>query len=359
MKFIQVFLSFLKSVLEASRKPSIMWFAKVMLLASLGELGAQTFSAQIPIQAWGVTVTIGGNDSGFFVLLFVVSLVLLLYGEYREKKEADDSLLIAVRHMGLVDHGIDDIQNYLPKTLKRIRSQAFSILHVNSHQTNDMGELEAQLQNIHRLPQYIQDSGNTLNNAKKHILYGGVAPVPMVAAAGHIISNMQNVYVGDWDREKKKWHFNNEFDDGELLKFEEVDSKGYEATALTIAISLSIPIRKNVIQDEFSENALIEVTYALGNYKYDNASSSEKQERLAKSILEFINSNIIPNYPNLEKLDILITAQASLVFRIGSVLNQGHLPKIVFHHFNPKSENKKHPWGVVLNDGKNGYKVVA
>lgn len=359
MKFIQVVLSFISSVLEVSRKPSIMWFAKVILLASFGELGAQIFSAQFPVDQWGITFTIGGGDTGIFILLFAVSMALLIYGEYREKKEADDSQLIAVRHMGLVDHGIDDIRNYLPKMIKRIRPQPFSILHTNSHQTNDIGELEAQLQNICRLPQSIKDSGNTLNNAKKHIVYGGVAPVPMVATAGHIISNMQNVHVGDWDREKKKWHFNNEFDDGESLKFEEIDSKGYEATAVTLAISLSIPIRKNVIQDEFSENALVEVTYASGEHKYDNACSSEKQERLAKSILEFINNNIIPNYPNLEKLDILITAQASLVFRIGSVLNQGHLPKIVFHHFNPKSKSKKHPWGVVLNDSKNGYKVVA
>ena len=261
--------------------------------------------------------------------------------------------------MGLIDHAIDDIRNYLPKKLKRIRPHPFSIIHKGSHQTDSLDELKYQLDNICRLPQFIKDCGETLNNAKKNILYGGVAPVPMVATAGHIISNMQDVHIGDWDREKRKWHFNNEFDDGEELNFEEIDNKGFQTKRVALAISLSIPIRLNMIEEEFGKNALYKVTYESGKHEYDNACSSTKQARLVKNILEFINNVVIPNYSNLEQLDIFITAQASFVFRLGSVFNQAHLPKIVFHHFNPNNEAKKHPWGVILNDNTQGYKVVA
>ena len=358
MRFLQVILNFLTSVLEASRKPTINGFAKLILLASLGELSAQIFSAQIPLDEWGVTLTIGGGDTGLFFFLFFVSLALILYAEYRERKDADDSQLITVRHMGLIDHGIDDIRNYLPKKLKRIRPHPFSIIHKNSHQVTDVDELNAQLENICRLPQFINDSGKTLNNAKKHILYGGVAPVPMVALAGHVISNMQNVHVGDWDREKGKWHFNTDFDDGEKLKFEKIRIKSFEVTRVAIAMSFSIPIRMNLIEGEFPENAVYKVSFKSEKHGYDIACSALKQMRLAKDILEFINNDIIPRYPNLDQIDMFITGQTSLVFKVGSMLNQGHLPKIVFHHFNPKSEKAKHPWGVVLNDVQNGYKVV-
>jgi len=359
MRLVNVILNFLLSVLEASRKPTVNWFAKMILLASFGELGAHIFSAQIPIDRWGITFTIGGGNTGIFIFLFAVSLALLAYGEYSEKKEADDSQLITVRHMGLIDHGIDDIRNYLPKKLKRIRSQPFSIIHENSHQTNDLNELNNQLENICRLPLFIKDSGETLNNAKKHILYGGVAPVPMVATAGHVISNMQDVNVGDWDREKRKWHFNSEFDDKETLNFEEINNKCFQSKRVAIVISLSIPIRLNFIENDFSDDAIYKVTYESGEHKYDNACSSKKQARLAKSILEFINNEVLPSYPNLEQFDVFVSAQASFVFRIGSVLNQGHLPRIVFYHFDPNSEGKKHPWGVVLNDNKQGYEVVT
>ncbi|MBL4832701.1 MAG: SAVED domain-containing protein [Pseudomonas sp.] len=355
MKVVQVVLSFLLRCLEASRNPTLNGIAKIMLMASLGGLAVITGTFNIPTQ-WGpLTLTLGGGDAILCTSLLVISLLMIFYSEYQNKKEADDSQLIKIRHMGLIDHSIDDVQNYMPRKLKRIKAQPFDIEFDNSHKTTKIDELQQQLDQISRLPQTIKDSGRSLNNGKKHLVYGAVAPVPMLAAAGHLISNMQNVHIADWDREAKKWHFNDQLDDGENLKFEALDKKDDSAIAVSIAISLSLPLRLHKIKEEFSGSALYHIKSE--SQGYDKICSKIKQERLAKSILEFINNEVMPNYSNLNQLDFFVAAQASFIFQLGTVLNQGHLPKIVFHHFNPANEVKTHPWGVVINSGT--YEVVA
>ena len=355
MKVAHLFFSFLRLYVEAYRNPTMNGYAKMLTVWSLSGLAALSANISIPTQ-WGtITLTLGGGATVICVVLLIVSICMVCYTEYQDRKSAEDSQLIKVRHMGLIDHSIGDVQKYLPRELKRIKAQPFDIEFANSHKTTEMDELGEQLAQINRLPQTIKDSGRSLNNGKKHIVYSCVAPVPMVAAAGHLISNMQNVHVADWDREAKKWHFNDQLDDGEKLLFETIHKRDVSTVAVNIAISLSLPLRLHNIEEEFSGSALYHIK--SGSQGYDKTCSTAKQVRLAKGILEFINNEIIPNYPNLSRLDFFVAAQASFIFQLGSVLNQGHLPKIVFHHFNPANEEKSHPWGVAINSGT--YEVVV
>ena len=355
MKVAHLFFSFLRLYVEGYRNPTMNGYAKMLTVWSLSGLAALSANISIPTQ-WGtITLTLGGGATVICVVLLIVSVCMVCYTEYQDRKSAEDSQLIKVRHMGLIDHSIGDVQKYLPRELKRIKAQPFDIEFANSHKTTEMDELGEQLAQINRLPQTIKDSGRSLNNGKKHIVYSCVAPVPMVAAAGHLISNMQNVHVADWDREAKKWHFNDQLDDGENLLFETIHKRDVSTVAVNIAISLSLPLRLHNIEEEFSGSASYHIK--SGSQGYDKTCSTAKQMRLAKGILEFINNEIIPNYPNLNRLDFFVAAQASFIFQLGSVLNQGHLPKVVFHHFNPANEEKSHPWGVAINSGT--YEVVA
>ena len=355
MKVVHLFFSFLRLYVEGYRNPTMNGYAKMLTIWSLSGLAALSANINVPTK-WGViSFTLGGGATVICVILLTVSLLMVCYTEYQDRKSAEDSQLIKVRHMGLIDHSIGDVQKYLPRELKRIKPQPFDIEFDNSHKTTDIDDLAKQLAQIIRLPQTIKDSGRSLNNGKKHIVYSCVAPVPMIAAAGHIISNMQNVHVADWDREAKKWHFNDQLDDGENLIFETIDKKDVSTVAVNIAISLSLPLRLNKIEEEFSGSALYHINSVYQGY--DKICSKAKQERLAKGILEFINNEIIPNYSNLNRLDFFIAAQASFIFQLGTVLNQGHLPMTVFHHFNPANEVKTHPWAVAINNGT--YEVVA
>lgn len=358
-KYLHIFLNFFIKLAELKRKPSLNWAAKAILVAALATLASFNLTLEIPIKVLDTTLTLGGGDSFTFFVLLAIALAMFGYTEYRTIKEADDSILTIVRHMGLVDNEIDDLRNYLPTKLKRIRPQGFVIPYENSHKTSDKNELDKQLEHICRIPTFLNDSGHTGNNAKKHIAYGGVAPVPMLAAAGHVISNMQNVHIGDWERQEKRWHFNSQFDDAEELVFRVEGNDKEDAKCISFAVSFSIPMNLNCIQEEFPDCPLHVVTLEAGEHRYDRLCSEDKQNRLAITILEFINNNVIPNHPNLVEINMFVTAQASFVFRLGTVMNQGHLPRIVFHHFNPNSATKKHPWGIVLNDNTQGYQVVT
>lgn len=357
-KYIHIFLNFFIRFAELKRKPSLNWAAKAILGAALTTLLSSSFSLEIPVPALDTTLTLGGGDLFTFFVLLVIALIMFGYTEYRDVREADDSILTIVRHMGLVDNEIDDLRSYLPKKLKRIRPQNFVMAYENSNKTLNIDELEKQLEHICRIPTFLSDTGQASNNAKKHIAYGGVAPVPMLAAAGHVISNMQNVYIGDWERQRKRWHFNSQFDDGEELVFHVDGDDNADAESVSLAVSFSIPVNIKCIHDEFSESPLHVVTLESGEHKYDRLCSEEKQDRLAITILEYINNTLIPNYSNLVEINVFVTAQASFVFRLGSVMNQGHLPRIIFHHYDRDREGAKHPWGVVLNDTKLSYKVV-
>ncbi|AIY66114.1 SAVED domain-containing protein [Pseudoalteromonas piratica] len=357
-KYIHIFLNFFIKLAELKRKPSLNWAAKAILGAALATLLSSSFSLEIPIPALDTTLTFGGADLFTFFVLLVTALAIFGYTEYRDVKEADDSILTIIRHMGLVDNEIDDLRNYLPKKLRRIKPQHFVISYENSNKTTDKSELNKQLEHIRRIPAHLTDTGHAGNNAKKHIAYGGVAPVPMLAAAGHVISNMQNVHIGDWERQKKRWHFNSQFDDGEELVFHVDGDDNADAESVSLAVSFSIPVNLKCIHDEFSESPLHVVTLPSGEHKYDRLCSEEKQDRLAIAILEFINNKLIPNYSNLGEINVFVTAQASFIFRLGSVMNQGHLPRVIFHHYDRNRDGAKHPWGVVLNDNEMGYKVV-
>jgi len=358
MKVAHVILNFLRWYIEGFRNPTMNGIAKMILVWSLTSLAALSADLTFPTQ-WGtISLTLGEGDALLCKSLIVISLLMIFYTEYQDKMEADDSQLIKIRHMGLIDHSIDDVSNYMPRKLKRIKPQPFDIEFDNSHKTTNIDELQQQLSQICRLPQTIKDSGRSLNNGKKHLVYSAVAPVPMLAAAGHLVSNMQNVHVADWDREGKRWHFNELLDDGEKLNFEILNKRDNQTTSVNIAISLSLKLRLNNILTEFPDSAFYQVSLDSGDHGYDKISSEAKQERLVKNILEFINNEIIPNYPKLEQLNFFVAAQASFVFRLGSVLNQGHLPKVVFHHFNPVHEVKTHPWGIAFNGKVNGYEVV-
>lgn len=357
MKFIHLVINFLRWYVDGLRQPTLNAIARMILVWSFSALAAISLSVSLKTSWLSISLSSGSGASTLFIGLVVLSVLMLIYGEIRDKKIADDSQLITVRHMGLINHHIDDVGNHLPSLLKKIKPQRFNIEFGDSHKTQDVEELQKQVNRISRLSEAIEESGSSLNNSKKHIVYSGVAPVPMVAAVGHLVSNMQNVMVADWDRKDKKWHFSSNLDDGEKFEIRRLDENKGKSSA-NIAISLSLPIDVDCIEHEFPDSEMYTVSFQNGQYGYDKLSSATKQERLVREILEFINNVIISNNRSLVKINFFIAAQASFVFRLGSALNQGHLPKVVFHHFNPDHPHKSHPWGVGFNGNIKGYELV-
>jgi hypothetical protein len=358
MKAAHLLVNLLRWYVDGLRQPTLNAVARLILIWSFTALAAISASINIKTEWLNITLLSGSNSTYFFMFLVFCSLVILAYTEHRDRKIASDSLLIKVRHMGLVDHKIDDVENYFPSSLKKIKPQALNIEFENSHKTSDLDALNKQLLKIERIPDAIKDSASSLNNSKKHIVYSGVAPVPMIAAAGHAISNMQNVYVADWNRQKRKWHFSTDLDDGATITIETVIFSNSESS-VNIIISLSLPIDVNKVLINFKKSNYYHINWEDKNPSYDRLSSTEKQERIVGEILTFINGVILPTNPHIKEVNIFVAAQASFVFRLGAALNQGHLPKTTFYHFNPDNPKSLHPWGVAFNGGIDGYQLIT
>ena len=337
-----------------------MALGKFMISWSLAALGVTNLNLSVKTDFINFSLNPSTLSDGFLIFTLGVGVVFAAYASWREYKVAEDSQLLKIHHMGLVNHNIGDVQNELPKPLKKIKPQPLNIDYAGSHKTENVNSLEEQLRKICQIPEVIKDSGSSLNNGKKHLVYAGVAPVPMVAAAGHILGNMQNIHVADWDRRNKKWHFNDEFDDGEQLVFVDLRTSKKNLKSVSIIISLSLPISYESVYRDFPDSNSYGVKLESGKYGYDQICSNRKQERFALDILCFINNEIIPNYPELQRINFFVAAQSSFVFRLGASLNQGHLPKLLFHHFNPELSERKHPWSVLLRSGSiSDYEVVV
>ncbi len=357
MKVINIIVSFLRWYVDGLRQPSLNAIARMILVWSLTALTAISLAIKIEYKWVSLSIESGNSGITFFIFLVIVALCTLAYSEYRDRKIAEDSQLIKIRHMGLVNHSIDDVENYFPTALKRIKPQPFNIEFGNSHKTKSSRELKDQLSKISRLSEAIEESGSSLNNGKKHIVYSGVAPVPMIASVGHLMSNMQSVTIADWDRSGKKWHFNSAMDDGEKVTITAYKKEGSPSN-INLVVALSLPISIPAIENDFPNNEIVKITFEDETYGYDKLNSSDKQERLVSKIIEFINNDLLSGPYRVKQINVFIAAQASFVFRFGAALNQGHFPLVVFHHFDPDSTKRLHPWGVAFNGGIQGYELV-
>lgn len=357
IKLINILISLFKWYVEGLQQPSLNSIARLILIWSLTALAAISVSVNFETDWLNVSLSSGNGSSIFFMLLVICSLIMLAYSEYRDRQLASESLLFKIRHMGLIDHGIDDVENYFPKALKKFKAQAFNMQFGNSHKTKDIDALNHQISKIARIPEAFNESGSSLNNSNKHIVYAGVAPAPMVAAAGHAVSNMQNVHVADWNRQDKKWHFSTDLDDNEKVKCESAISNGPEESVCLI-IEFSLPISVDKIHSDFPDIDCYKFSWVDGNPRYDKLCSVDKQNRIVSEILNSINSEILPNKTGLKEIKVFVAAQASFVFRLGSALNQGHLPKVTFYHYNPDHKESNHPWGVSFVGGRNQYELT-
>jgi hypothetical protein len=148
-----------------------------------------------------------------------------------------------------------------------------------------------------------------------------------------------------------------DLDDGEKVSFT-FDTTTSSQSSVNLLIAFSLPLDRVKVQSEFPGLSCCQVTWENKDTNYDKLSSSEKQERIASEILGFVNNKVIPANQGLKNLNVFVAAQASFVFRLGAALNQGHLPKITFYHYNPDHPEKHHPWGVSFNGGLNGYELI-
>lgn len=188
---------------------------------------------------------------------------------------------------------------------------------------------------------------------QKPLALGAIAHVPHCFILGYLVGNKRLVNYYCWQRNtqkqgKERW-----------IDCRDVRSKGQNLCPITYTsdienntevnrIGISIEISMPNDEKKFLSNLDLDLVIKIKvkNQHIGNMFSDVEQANLVSEIREQINS-IFTQYKNIKELHLTITAQCSLVMRLGADFNQNHLRiPIYVYHF----ENKKYPWAFCLNN---------
>lgn len=200
---------------------------------------------------------------------------------------------------------------------------------------------EAITEKLKGVREFLEQSGRS--NPDMKLAVGAIAHVPLLAAIGYYLTNRTNAIFYCWNRDKRAWiNTEDHTDGGKRFHIECVKSSG-NAQQVGIILQCSIPVNT----EEFLEQTNCEACYlvSLDRVGLGNLFSAYEQQRLCREFREFYNQTIRPQHPQINRLDVTISAQASFVMRLGAEFNQNHMPEeIRVWHF----ENQKYPWSLSI-----------
>lgn len=210
---------------------------------------------------------------------------------------------------------------------------------------------EKQVFEISSVIERAQRQIKTYGAKENHPIFAGVAPVPYLIHAGHEWGNHQFIDVMDYKRgeseKQSSWHMNGDIDDLRPLKCTTIPEETFEDKEIIVGIALSMPLDVDSMREEFSGQDMYIIQVDDDDMELDNVCSAQMQSRFAKEIINKI-TKISKKYPKLERMNLFVTGQASLVFRLGTQLRQNHMPVIVIYQYD-RTARTKHNWGIELH----------
>ena len=180
---------------------------------------------------------------------------------------------------------------------------------------------------------------------KKKIAFLGVALFPYLVYAGYIVGNAgQRVTYFHYNRGKSKseWLY-----PGLKIKNAIVIKESYgdnnDNSALTIAISVSYLVDKEIVIKQFNNSKIVFAESEI------IGTDAIKNRKTLDSMANTIRSIIDQESKNAKAVNLLLSCPAELCFALGQRLNSPGLPLIKVFNYNKKSENDKWDWNIVLN----------
>ncbi|ELV8750302.1 SAVED domain-containing protein [Vibrio vulnificus] len=187
---------------------------------------------------------------------------------------------------------------------------------------------------------------------QKPLALGALAHIPHCFALGFFVGNKRLVNYYCWQRDTKGK------DASRWVDCRDARSRGQSLIQpifvpkldnLTSVRRLGLTIEVSLSNDEtqFLKDLDLDqvVKFQVKNKRIGNMFSDIEQSNLVAEIRQNVN-NILSTYTNLEELHITITAQCSLVMRLGAEFNQNHIKlPIYIYHF----QSNKYQWAFILN----------
>ena len=324
----------------------VMTFSRVLIFAGVSLLGGSlAWQAAVSLDLLNippVEITFGPANtraSGFSLLT-----IGTLLGLWRIRIFSQKITGILVVHRGMEGMEISQAKAAVPRSFSNGRLDVIDLQEGHRLHQGVTEHPERALRTIIDLPRQISTRITDQESSEVKLAYAGLAPVPLLVAAGYTISSRQRCLIMDRDR-VNGWHCLDTPDDEEGILIDHPDSAGTES--LAIVIPFSVAIAQDQIPEKYADN-----TYFIrlaGGPRADSLSSEKKQQRIVKEIYTFL-ANLKANNSRLDKVHIFLGAQASFCFRLGTIISMSVHPPIAVYQYDTVAG--AYSWGVEFELGR-------
>ena len=294
-----------------------------------------------------VNITFDANDySGLGVFLIVIGLAIGILRLIDLGKQLTGILII---HRGMEGMDTNSVQKALPKTLSKGKLEIIDLHEGHQIYQGKVSNPERALDVINNLNQQLQTRLNGRNINDVQLAYGGLAPIPLLAAAGFKITSRQNCLILDYSR-TGSWHGLDDIDDMEKITISKPKAEIKEKVA--IIMPLSVDISEVQLPDE-----LVGKSYSINlenGPRLDSLNSTDKQNRVANEFYTLC-ANMKGSHPEINEIHLYMASQASFAFKIGTMITTSVMPKISIYQYN--SATGKYDWGVTIS-GESKLKIT-
>ena len=174
------------------------------------------------------------------------------------------------------------------------------------------------------------------------VAYAGLAPVPILVAAGYRLTSRQQVIFLDFDRDTG-WHMLDDLDDGEQLEM--TQPRLAPTTQVGLVLSISASINPNDVPRPIVDNCYFGAVSK--GPRRDSASSEYKQKRICRELYDLLAS-IRSRHSEVETVHVFLASQASFAVRFGSTITQSVHPAVRVYQY----EKGEYTWSILVNSGQ-------
>jgi len=289
------------------------------------------------------SISFNANDySGFGIILIIFGLAIGIVRLIDLGKQLTGILIV---HRGMEGMETSAIKNVLPKSLLKGKLEIIDLHEGHQIHQGKVIHPERALEVINHLDQQIKTRLNGRLISEVNLAYGGLAPIPLMVAAGFKVTSRQNCIILDYSR-VGSWHGLDNIDDQEEITVSGPKEAIDENVAIIMPFSLSIA-------DSQLPDVLSKKSYSMSlrdGARPDSLNSTDKQNRVANEFYKLC-ANMKATHPNVKEIHVFIASQASFAFRLGTMLTTSVMPKISIYQYD--SSLGEYSWGVTITSGIN------
>ena len=172
------------------------------------------------------------------------------------------------------------------------------------------------------------------------IYAGGVASVPLLFLAGHLLGAESHIHWCEWDRKNLKWVSQKSGDDVEVISPTIIDTKPSE---VVLAFSTSYLIDKEELSAAFTGQEIIEI-----KPKKPVVGAVVNDTSIQHLMDVFMNCLASLKGCGVKTVHLILAAPTIPSFRLGSSYDRRNMPELTIYQYQQHNAGNPYPWGIQM-----------